>query len=133
MLNELRVHDLGVLRQQRLDDRDADAAADVAHQAEDRGALGQHVSGQGREGDDAQRREHKPRPKPCNTPVTTTGAMPIYSEKPVICHIATAVTISPPRMISRVSMRLARRATRIIATIVPIPRGAVTRPVVTTG
>ena len=41
--------------------------------------------------------------------------------------------MSPTRMISRVSMRPTSRATRIIAIIVPTPRGAVTSPVVTTG
>ena len=30
----------------------------------------------------------KPRPKPCSTPETMIGPIPICSEKPVICHIA---------------------------------------------
>ena len=61
------------------------------------------------------------------------GPIPICSENPVICHSAAAVTRIPLRMISLVSMRPTSRATRNIAAIVPMPRGAVTSPVVITG
>ena len=62
-----------------------------------------------------------------------TGAIPICSENPVICHSETTVISSPDRMISRLSTRLISRPTRNIAAIVPTPRGAVTSPVVNTG
>src|SRR5260370_27649363 len=52
---------LGILRQQRLDDRDADAAADIARQAEDCRPLGQDLPRQGRESHDAQRGEDETR------------------------------------------------------------------------
>ena len=64
MLDKAGMHGLGVLGQQRHDDRDADAAADIAHQAEDRGPLGQDVPRQGRERDDAERRKDKAEAEP---------------------------------------------------------------------
>src|SRR3984893_14020997 len=71
----------------------------------------------------------QPRPKPCSSPEMTIGAMPICSENWLICHIDTAVSRRPNRMISRLSTRLISGATRNIATMLPMPRGAVTRPV----
>jgi hypothetical protein len=62
-----------------------------------------------------------------------TGAIPICSEKPVICHNETTVISSPARMISRWSRRFINRPTKNIAAIVPMPRGAVTSPVRNTG
>ena len=68
MLDQPRMHDLGVLGQQRIDDRDADAAADIAHQAEDRGSLRQNVARQSREGERVQRREDKAEPEALQQP-----------------------------------------------------------------
>jgi hypothetical protein len=62
-----------------------------------------------------------------------TGAMPICSEKQLICHIETAVSRKPNPMISRLSTRLISGATRNIAAMLPMPRGAVTSPVVSAG
>ena len=75
----------------------------------------------------------KPSPNPCSNPEVMIGPIPICSEKPVICHNATRVARSRSGRCSLVSMRPTRRATRNIAAIVPMPRGAVTSPVVTTG
>src|ERR1700674_3913472 len=58
----------------------------------------------------------QPRPKPCSSPEMTIGAMPISSENWLICHIDTAVSRRPNRMISRLSTRLISGATRNIAT-----------------
>ena len=75
----------------------------------------------------------QPRPNPCSTPETMTGIGPICSEKALICHIESAVSRNPNRMMSRASTRLISRPTRNIATIVPRPRGAMTSPVVSAG
>ena len=75
----------------------------------------------------------KPSPKPCSNPEVMIGPIPICIVKPVICHSAATVSTSPVRMIRRVSTRPTSRAQRIIAIIVPTPRGAVTKPVVMTG
>ena len=75
----------------------------------------------------------QPSPKPCSTPDKMTGAIPICSENPVICHSESTVSRNPVRISSRLSTRLIMRPTRNIAIIVPMPRGAVTSPVVNTG
>ena len=75
----------------------------------------------------------QPSPKPCSNPDKMTGAIPICSENPVICHSDTAVSPSPIRISSRVSTLPIIRPTTNIAAIVPKPRVAVTRPVVITG
>src|SRR5271163_5263359 len=68
MLDEARMHRLGVLDKQSLQDRDADAAADVAGQAEQGGALGQDRARQRRKTDRTQRHEHKAQPETLNQP-----------------------------------------------------------------
>ena len=75
----------------------------------------------------------QPRPKPCNSPEMMTGVMPICSENWLICHIDTAVSRRPNKMINRLSTRLISGATRNIAAMLPMPRGAVTSPVVSAG
>ncbi len=62
-----------------------------------------------------------------------TGAMPICSENWLICHIDSAVSRKPNRMISRLSTRMISGATRNIAAMAPKPRGIVTSPVVIAG
>jgi hypothetical protein len=74
---------------------DADAAAEIAHQAADRGALGQDVARQGRQRDVLSGVKVQPRPKPCSSPEMMTGPGPICSEKPVICHSDAAVSRKP--------------------------------------
>ncbi len=74
-----------------------------------------------------------PRPNPCSTPDTSTGPIPMFSEKPAICHSDSAVSTRPARMISLASTRPSNRPTTNIAIIVPMPRGEVMSPVVITG
>src|SRR5271170_2494581 len=68
MFDEVRMHGLGVLDEQSFEDRDADAAADVTHQAEQGGGLGQDRARQGRKADRAQRHEHKAQPETLDQP-----------------------------------------------------------------
>ncbi len=75
----------------------------------------------------------EPRPKPCSSPEMTTGAMLICNEKQLICHIDTAVSSRPNRMISRLSTRLISGATRNSAAMAPMPRAEATSPVVSAG
>ena len=69
--------DLGVLRQLRFEDRDADAAAEIAHQAADRGSLGQDVARQAREREQVERHKGAAEPKPWANPANRIGPDPI--------------------------------------------------------
>ena len=82
VLNEPRMHDLGVLGQKRHDNRNADATADVSSQAEDGCPLCQDVPGEGREGDDAQRREDKTEPEALQQPGRDDRAHPHIEREP---------------------------------------------------
>ena len=75
----------------------------------------------------------KPSPRPCNTPVQITGPDPICGEKSVMKYKDAAVRISPKITSNRLSTARTSLPTKIIETIVPIPRGPITRPVVMVG
>ena len=66
-------------------------------------------------------------------PEMMIGQVFICRENCVICHSEKAVSARPAAMIMRGSKRDTSRPTTIMATMVPAPRGAVTRPVNTTG
>ena len=75
----------------------------------------------------------KPSPMPCRMPVRISVHSETSGVKPVISHSTAAVSSRPDASSTRGSTRLIRRPTIIMATMVPTPRGARTRPAVTTG
>ena len=74
-----------------------------------------------------------PVPKPCSTPDQNTGVPFICALKRVIIHSEVAVMAKPLAMITRVSILPIRRPTSIIASSVPMLRGAVSKPASYTG
>ena len=75
----------------------------------------------------------RPSPIPCTSPEWMIGPAPICGENPVIMSSDRIVSASPATTSSRASTIRTSRPTRIIDSIVPTPRGAITRPVVIVG
>ncbi len=75
----------------------------------------------------------KPSPTPWITPEMITSRSSICSSNPVIIHSDQAVSPSPISTSARGSKRLTSRPTRIMEIMVPMPRGAITSPVLITG
>ncbi len=129
---------LCVLDQERLDDRDAYRCRRYCAgiRAEDRGALREKVPRQGREGDDRQRREDQAKPEPLQQPGRDQRPLAHLQREPG--HLPQRDSAPQPEPAENITRRIstlpAIRATRnIAATIVPMPRGAVTNPAVSTG
>src|SRR5258708_14085369 len=111
MLAERRVHDLGVARQQGVHHRNADTAAEVTGETEDRRTFVTECRGQGGESGGRERYEDEAGPHPCERPDHTTMAESICRSNPVICHVETAVNAKPVTMIRRLSTLLMMRPT----------------------
>ena len=74
-----------------------------------------------------------PVPTPWPKPVTAIDIGPMFRAKPLIPHMAAAEIRKPARRISRLSIRPTSRPTTNIDNRVPMPRGAITSPAVSTG
>ncbi len=125
---------LGVAGQHRDQHGDADAGAEIAQQRVDRprprcaaAAAGWRTSAPVSGG------KTRPSPKPSSTPFQMICASLTFRLNNVMSHSDSADRAKPRPIRNRASMKLIRRATSIIDTIMPAPRGASTMPVVKTG
>ena len=75
----------------------------------------------------------KPRPAPWIKPLPMIVVCDTSGVQPVMSYIAQAVSARPNASRRRVSTRPISRPTTNMAAIVPMPRGPMTRPAVTTG
>jgi hypothetical protein len=74
-----------------------------------------------------------PTPKPCSRPAQNTSAVPVSRLKLAIIQVEIPWATKPSARIRRESMYATRRPQRISAIMLPMPRGASSRPIISTG